>query len=333
MVNVPGSAAASQEPTPIRVPRRGPAAASSTANQEVENNRAGRPRRAPMLILLVAAALSGCSDPPAEPHTVNAAFDAEMRQTGGSPYVVPSGDELSTVQQAMGTLCRDQKTAAQLLAPLGYAITQYHDEALGGRTVQVVHEAAEGPRRHGWGWYLINCASPEAPVIEVPHPVSDEGTARLGFDIFARGHAGALLVAGSTRGPDGAPSDVAHAPSSVFLTVHEQLATEGREVLQVHGFAKENHDDLSDQAVVSPGSVDPAVAGFARKISDALRAAGVSVCEFGADDSCSDLGATENVEGMASRAAGAQFAHLELDEFLRGSPDVVVRAVDEALAE
>jgi hypothetical protein len=187
--------------------------------------------------------------------------------------------------------------------------------------------------RHGWGWYLIDCASSDGPIVEVPHPISDRGSEHLGFDIFERAHAGALLVAGSKRDADGAASDVAHAPTSVFSTVHEALLKPARPVVQVHGFAVENHTDLDQQSVVSSGSLDPGTARLADRVTEALRAAGVSVCEFGAHHRCSDLGATRNVQGMSAKDAGSQFVHLEFNEELRaGDDDVIVAALADALS-
>lgn len=284
-----------------------------------------------LALLVVVSALGGCSQGASDP--LRAAFDTEMAHVSDSHYDPPSGDELAAFQRALVMLCRDGKAAARVLAPLHYTITRYREAAPGHRPLRLVHEETDGSDRRGWGWYLVACGSPDAPVIEVPHPVSDRGTARLGFDLFAKARAGALLVAGSKRDAEGADSDVAHAPTSVFLAVHQQLATPGRAVLQVHGFARDNHEDLSSQAVVSSGSLDPRDSDLARKVAEALRTAGLSVCEFGADNSCSDLGATENVEGMYARKVGARFVHLELDEDVRaGSDDDFVKAVAASLA-
>jgi hypothetical protein len=233
----------------------------------------------------------------------------------------------------MAALCLDRKRAEELLKPLGYSVTQIIDDTSGGGALQLVREDAEsGAGRRGWGLYVINCHATAAPVVEVPHPVSDEGTERLGWDLFARADAGALLVAGSKRDANGTSSDVAHAPASVFSTVHQALLKRGREVVQIHGFAAEEHSDLSQQAVISSGSTDPHYADLSLRVGNALSAAGVSVCLFAAGNSCSDLGATTNVQGMSARGAGAWFVHVELNEDAREvRSDVVVDALTRAL--
>src|SRR5215213_6083791 len=243
----------------------------------------------PATLACMAVAIAACNPPP-DPLDLQAAVNAEVDAiAGGGRYVEPTAEELATVRQAMAALCSDSGRANALLEPLGYAATAFTDDALGGGTLHLVREDADpAAGRRGWGLYVIDCDAPAAPVIEVPHPVSDTGTEQLGLQLFARADAGALLIAGSKRGPDGAPSDVAHAAASVFSTIHLGLLTEDRQVVQLHGFAAAEHVDLTQQAVVSSGSTDPEHGSLAQAVSGTLRAAGVGVCLFTASDPCSD---------------------------------------------
>ena len=298
------------------------------------NTLRGHRLRVPGLVLCLVAAITGCTKDP-DPLDLQAAVDAEVAAIkGGGSYVQPTTEQLATVEQAMMTLCRDGNRAEKLLEPLGYAVTAFKDEAFGGGALHLIREDVEaGVGRRGWGLYVIDCDADTAPVVEVPHPVSDKGTEQLGLDLFAQADAGAFLLAGSKRGPDGAPSDVAHAPASMFSTVHGGLLTRSRQIVQMHGFATVNHEDLPQQAVVSSGSTDLKHGDLSRAVSDALSAAGVSVCLFSAGKTCSGLGATKNVQGKSTRDAGAWFVHVELDEDTRAlRKDVAVGAVVDALA-
>lgn len=285
----------------------------------------------PAVVLCLVTAMAGCTEDP-DPLDLRAAVDAEVAAIkADGPYLQPTAEQLATVEQAVTALCRDSKRAKDLLKPLGYSVTAFKDDAFGGGTLHLIREEA-GAGRRGWGLYVIDCDAAAAPVVEVPHPISDKGTEQLGLDLFARADAGAFLLAGSKRGPDGAPSDVAHSPASVFSTVHNGLLAAARQMVQIHGFAAASHKDLPQQAVVSSGSTDSKPVDLAQGVADALSAAGVSVCLFSASNKCSDLGATRNVQGKSARDGRAWFVHVELNEDTRAKRgDVVVDAIDDAL--
>jgi len=82
---------------------------------------------------------------------------------------------------------------------------------------------------------------------------------------------------------------------------------------------------------VSSGAAPPGA--VARSVVGSLTKAGFRVCLYDGIN-CSDLGGTTNVQGISTRAAGAEFLHIEMTIAVRSSPvrrDAVAQAVSQAV--
>jgi hypothetical protein len=162
---------------------------------------------------------------------------------------------------------------------------------------------------HGWGSVVLG-GGPLRQVVEVPHPVADRLTGRLGLELFLAMPGSALLVAGAHRSAGGGAADVAHRADSVFHAFACVLAARAGVEVQVHGFADERLPGAD--AVVSPGAGQAGERHLA--LRDALTGRGFTV------GSGAELAGRTNVQGVAAAARGSAFLHLELSRTPRADP-------------
>jgi hypothetical protein len=216
----------------------------------------------------------------------------------------------------------DPGRAAELVDPLAYGLRTVVDSVTGRRLYLFEERRSEGGRwPHGWGLYVIPAGPARPLVVEVSHPLYDVNTPQVGVQVFERGRAEALLVAGTHRyANDDGSSDVAHDDRTMFARVNEALVSGRHTVLQPHGFSDtgaggdDSRDLEGSEVVVSAGTAPPPPTVDA--VTRALRGKGFAVCEYDGQR-CADLGATRNVEGRWCREVGATFVHLELDRDIR----------------
>jgi hypothetical protein len=247
-------------------------------------------------------------------------YTADFRPDG--PYTPPDRVERNRLSRAVGHLLdKDAAGAQRLLTPIGLRVTRLTDTGSGRRYDEI---AATGPGRASqWGRLYLTADSRTRWNVQVPHPVSDQDTERLGLRLLEGGPGGSLVLAGAHRkaGRDGA-ADVAHRQDSAFHTIVEALQRHGVPGLQVHGFAESSGRPYD--AVVSSGAAQSAP-GAASALADRLEAGGLHVCR-GWSAHC-PLEGTLNAQGRSAVREHSQFLHVELAPGARGDgPDAAEAA-------
>jgi hypothetical protein len=199
--------------------------------------------------------------------------------------------------------------AASLAGPLKYDVVRYEDTSTGRMYVMLSErQNADGSWPHAWGMYIFSPEATSDTTIEVAHPVADWNTEDVGAEVFREANAEDLFVAGAHRDANADESaDVAHASKSVFQAIHKAAIEPATKVFQPHGFSQADHPDYGE-AVVSAGTAPPTQ--LAQNVHSDLRNAGFDARLYDGV-SYSDLGATTNVQGISTRAIGADFVHVE----------------------
>lgn len=281
------------------------------------------------------------------------ALQASIRSSGGpasGAYVEPSAvarDKFgATVARA---LSGDEHAACDL--PPSYRVVLL-DDATYGKTRLVAELDGLGSSAPAlyFGAYArrVDLAATRALVIEAPHPVYDSSTDDEAQDLFLRGYARYLLLAGAHRcaSVDPSPcsgsttacgarapfrvSDPAHATAHPFFAVHRELSADQTvHFLQLHGNAASCPD-----ALVSGASDSFPSTGFVSTFATALESEGIGVgrCGEGYPAPGCDLCGSTNVEGRLTAGSGnactlpgssdARFVHLEqLAVLRRRAPD------------
>ncbi|MHB9859714.1 hypothetical protein [Streptomyces sp. YIM S03343] len=238
-------------------------------------------------------------------------YTADFRP--GGPYTPPDRTERDRLSQAVGHLLEgDAAQAQRLLAPLGLGVTRLTDTGSGHRYDEI---AATGPGRAAhWGRLYLNADSRTRWNVQVPHPVSDQDTEKLGLRLLEDSPGGSLVLAGAHRkaGQNGA-ADVAHREDSAFHTIVVTLQKYGVPGLQVHGFAESSGGPYD--AVISGGAAQSA-SNAASALADRMEADGLRVCR-GWSAHC-PLEGTLNVQGRSATRQHSPFLHVELAPDARG---------------
>lgn len=252
-----------------------------------------------------------------------AEFVASIPGRGDGGYVPPTRQQADVLGVAVrAARADDLVTASRVLGPLAFQVRELRDSVTGRRLVVLVEQrGTDGSWPHAWGMYVIAPRAASTILIEVPHPVADEGTEKLGVAAFRAGAAAALLVAGAHRSATG-DADVAHEAGSAFEAVHESLILPGMRVVQLHGFDGDTHPSRYGDSVVSDG-IDAAEVSVPSAATAAVAAAvseaGFQVC-LQHRDACSGLAATSNVQGKSARRLGGSFVHIEVETAIRADP-------------
>lgn len=246
-----------------------------------------------------------------------------LDEDGG--YRPPTRAERRTVAEGVGLLLDGRRdAAARRLSEVDLQLSTVTDSATGRRYAEIADRAEDGPAPRGWGRVYVDLAQRAGWSVQVPHPVADEDTERLGVAVLRGTPGGVLVVAGAHReAGKGNAADVAHRRDTVFHAVCDELTRRGLPALQLHGFARSTAPGLD--AVVSTGRGDDA-RGEGRELADALRDRGYDVCRAWARD-CPLEGRT-NVQGRAAAEARVPFLHVELSRPIRTEPDGRRRAAD-----
>jgi hypothetical protein len=286
------------------------------------------------VVAFVVSLLGGCS--PVDARVVDLErlvvdFVEAVPGRGSEAMELPTESESSRFIEAVRAARSGWPARAdELVDPLNYRVRTVRDSAT-GRTVYLFEErrVGDGSWPHGWGMYVVAPRAVRPVVVEVPHPVFDVGTARIGVAAFRRAGAAALLVAGTHRyaNRDGS-SDAAQEDRTMFARVNRALVSRGDVVLQPHGFDSGSHDGDSDiskaDAVVSGGESPPSA--LIQDVASGLRSIGLEVCVY-EENNCAALGGTRNVQGIWCRAVGASFLHLELSRAVRDDRERWVQVV------
>ncbi len=244
-------------------------------------------------------------------------------------YRHPSRGDRETVAKGVALLLDGRREEAEhRLADVDFALRTVTDEATGRRYAEVADRSEGGAAPRGWGRVYLDLDSPARWTVQVPHPVADRNTERLGARLLGRAPGGVLIVAGAHRKAGrGDEADVAHRRDSVFHAVCAELARRGLPGVQLHGMADDSapdHDVVASTGRGSEGRPE------ARALAAALRKRGYDVCRAWAR-SCPLEGRT-NVQGRAAAAHDVSFLHVEFGPRLRERPADATEAVN-ALTE
>jgi hypothetical protein len=257
---------------------------------------------------------------PATPTTCPAAIVAARR--GGRDadrYAVPTPEETVALSQAVAQLLEHgaaaRAAAAAAANTAGYELVEVPE--LPGTVLLRELDT----RMRGGGAYLLRLQTSSRTVVQAPHTFFDEGTLPLSCELFQRSSALALFVdtahrylAADVDEQGDHPADVAHAAASLFQAATAGLlqVAPGATVVQLHGFATR----ASGRSVVLSAGVLQANAPLTTQAASLLtKVLGAGVARF--PDDTRELGALKNVQGIATRAAGGRFLHVELDASLR----------------
>ncbi|MFC9586857.1 hypothetical protein ACFVJ8_29085 [Streptomyces yangpuensis] len=225
--------------------------------------------------------------------------------------------------------------ARQRLAEVDYRIDTFTDTA-GGRRFAEVSDAAgrSGSAHRGWGRVYVDLGAPPRWSVQVPHPVADQGTERLGARVLRGAPGGVMVMAGAHRtagsaagsgaaeaegagdvadgGDEGNPADMAHRTDSVFHAVVAELTRRGLPGIQLHGFADDSVP--GSDSVVSTGAGSRGVQD-AERLADKLAGQDVAVCR--AWSAPCKLSGRTNEQGRLAARHGTRFLHVELSRTVR----------------
>ncbi|MFE9257843.1 hypothetical protein [Streptomyces sp. NPDC006879] len=188
-------------------------------------------------------------------------------------------------------------------------------DRISGRRFAEVRDAAvgHGGGARGWGRIYLDLDAHPRWSVQVPHPVADEDTERLGVRILRASPGGVMVLAGAHRAAGrGNAADMAHRTDTVFHAVIKELMGRGLPGIQVHGFA--NSSVPMYDAVASTGEGEVAVKE-GRRLAKELRANGLAVCSAWARP-CK-LAGRENKQGTVAADHDLPFLHLELSREVR----------------
>ncbi|WP_432118405.1 hypothetical protein [Streptomyces sp. bgisy032] len=228
-------------------------------------------------------------------------------------YAPPDDTQREHVAESVGHLLDGETTRAErLLAPLGLKLTRLTDTDSGRRYDEIA--AARPGKAERWGRLYLTADSDVRWNVQVPHPVSDRDTERLGVRLLEDNPGGSLVLAGAHREAGRRDAaDVAHQEDSMFHTVVVELQKRDVPGVQLHGFAKESHRPY--EAVLSTGAARRTLTEAAA-LADGMEADGLRVCR-GWSARC-PLEGTRNVQGRAAERRHATFLHVELSPDARG---------------
>lgn len=159
--------------------------------------------------------------------------------------------------------------------------------------------------------------------VQVPHPVADADSEKLGVGAWRGTPGGVMVLAGANRrAGEGDAADVAHRRDTVFHAVCAELVAHRLPGIQLHGYADSTEPDYD--VIVSTGKGDHG-RSWGEGLSSALRQEGFEVCRVWVRR-CSLEGRT-NVQGRTAAAAELPFLHVEFSRSIRESEKRTARAV------
>ncbi|OLZ70223.1 hypothetical protein AVW11_08735 [Streptomyces amritsarensis] len=274
-------------------------------------------------------------------------FAGEFGVTGG--YRTPTQAEKAIIVDGVSHLFDGNVDKARdRLAEVDYTLDTFTD-AGGGRRFAEVSDAAgrPGSAHRGWGRVYVDLGAPPRWSVQVPHPVADQGTERLGARVLRGAPGGVMVMAGAHRtagsaagsgaaeaegagdvadgGDEGDPADMAHRTDSVFHAVVAELTRRGLPGIQLHGFADDSVP--GSDSVVSTGAGSRAVPD-AERLADKLAGQDVAVCR--AWSAPCKLSGRTNEQGRLAARHGTRFLHVELSRTLRSGSrrmDETARAI------
>ncbi|MER5929523.1 hypothetical protein [Streptomyces sp. NPDC002054] len=245
------------------------------------------------------------------------AFTRGFGERGG--YRVPTEQERLTVTQGVALLLDgDLEGARNRLAEVDFTVQSLTDAVSGRRYAEVADAADRKDRANrGWGRVYVDLGAKPSWIVQVPHPVADQETERLGARVLRGTPGGVMVLAGAHRtAGEGDAADVAHRTDSVFHSVIDELMKRRLPGIQLHGFANESFPEFD--AVVSTGAGDRAVSD-AKVLAKELTGEGLEVCRTYARK-CK-LAGKSNEQGLVAAEEKLRFLHVELARRIRTDDD------------
>ena len=261
-----------------------------------------------------------------------AILEKNMPRTRSEGYILPTNEEQADFAELVSTLnTGDLARAVDLATGNGYTLNYYVDRGDNYAVSYLLRE--QSPIQKGWGLYAFRMDSASNIIIEAPHPLYDRRSPTVALDIYRALDARALMIAGAQRNANHDKSaDVAHAPESIFQSIHltlsQEIQTSSEDViiLQIHGFHSSKHDGYPAVVFGLGENPLPKEVAIAQKIKDALAEQGISagLC-MGIESELEDLCAKTNVQGSVMNEGA--FIHIELDEKIRKNDDALINAL------
>jgi hypothetical protein len=273
-----------------------------------------------------AADTAGYADPRGDPSGLNALLEGFAKVAGG-----------------------DLTAACQALAPVDYRVVLTTDRRTGRDVVVLRERQAQGRFARAWGFYLVSWppgSNSSTLIVEAPHACphtaaggcqgGDRFTHLVAVKAFQEANARYLFINGADRRANGrfGPAqcaqnsrcaDLAHQPESPFEKLHEKAVAglgSRAKVYQSHRFLAAEHDPADNVApgisgtanvVVSAGVTSPSpLAGNVARGIETAAPSFFHVCLFNAPGTCSELGATTNVQ--KDHMSGGRFVHVEASD-------------------
>lgn len=257
-------------------------------------------------------------------------IEENMPRSDSEAYVIPNAEEQTAFSKLVSLIHKkDFSGAIQLATANYYRLNIYVDRGDELAASYLLRE--QRPIQKGWGLYAFRVDSTSNIIVEAPHPLYDRRTPKVAMDIYRALDAHALLIAGAHRNANSDGSaDVAHAPESIFHSVHEALVQEIQSksgnpiILQIHGFHTSKHEGYPQAVLGFGNSIQPTETALAHTLETALAAQGINagIC---IDDTWRELCGRKN--GQGALADGATFIHMELDETIRKKDDALIAAL------
>jgi len=257
-------------------------------------------------------------------------LEEKMPRSDSEAYVVPSAEEQADFSRLVALIHDKEFAEALPLADTNYyRLNYYVDWDDHSAASYLLRE--QRPIQKGWGLYAFRVDSTSNIIVEAPHPLYDRRTPSVALDIYRALDARALLIAGAHRNANGDGSaDVAHAPESIFHSVHQALAKEIQEtsgdavILQIHGFHSTKHEGYPQAVIGFGANIQAAEATLGKELEDALSGQGIRV-GLCTDDAWKMLCGRTNGQGASSN--GEIFIHIELDEKIRKNDEALIAAL------
>ncbi|WPB89490.1 hypothetical protein [Streptomyces malaysiensis] len=240
-----------------------------------------------------------------------------------SGYREPRRAERRAVADAVGLILDGHPDRARPpLTDAGFRLRTLTDSGTGRRYAELSDRTEDTDAPRGWGRVYVDLSAPARWSVQVPHPVSDEDTERLGARVLLGSPGGVLVLAGAhRRAGDGDAADAAHRTDSVFDAVCDELVRRGLPGVQLHGFADDSAPGRDVVASTGKGSAGRA---DARRLAAALTARHFSVCRAWVRG-C-PLEGRDNVQGRRAAAGHVTFLHVEFARSVRTSDTRIRRA-------
>lgn len=245
----------------------------------------------------------------------------------GTGYLEPSRRDRETVAQGVGLLLDDKpEQARRRLSDVDFTVRTLTDSGSGRRFTEIADRTDEGPSPRGWGRVYLaddDTGADRRWTVQVPHPVADRNTERVGVGVLRGSRGGIMVLAGAhRRAGDGDAADVAHRRDTVFDAVCDLLTGRALPAVQLHGFADDSAPRYDVIASTGRGR-DARTEG--RYLADGLREHGFAVCRAWARP-CPLEGRT-NVQSRTASAHDVPFLHIELSNRVRTDEARTQRAV------